>query len=268
MTLHVERRSPGYCHVTIDNPPINLFDPEMTEDLGRLVTELETDDHIKVVVLASANEEFFISHLDLVRAGEFPTTRGPTGLSPWPDVARRLEAAPFVTIGVVRGRARAVGSELLQALDMRFASRERAVFAQIEIGCGLFPGGGGLERLPRMLGRGRALEVCIGGDDFDADTAALYGWINRALPDAELDTFVERLATRIAGFDRAAVQTSKSIINERVGLAPKSEIEATAARFLEQLDTPAVKQRVGALFERGLQKRDYELRLGELIGLP
>lgn len=138
----VKKRSAGYWRVTLDNPPINLFDPEMIAGLRALVDQLERDREVKVVVFDSADPDYFIAHLDLVRAAEFSLEPGPTGLSPWPDVARRLEQGPFVTVGLVRGRARGVGSEFLQALDIRFASRERAILSQIELGTGIFPGGG------------------------------------------------------------------------------------------------------------------------------
>src|SRR5437762_471499 len=201
----VQQRSAGYWRVTFDNPPINLFDPEMMSGLQALVDRLESDDEVKVVVFDSADPDFFIAHYDLVRAAEASTEPGPTGQPPWIDLATRLERAPFVTVASIRGRARGMGSEFVLALDIRFASREKAILSQPEIGAGIIPGGGGLERLPLLTGRARALEIAVGAEDFDADTAERYGWINRAVPDAELDQFVERFATRVASFDRQAI---------------------------------------------------------------
>jgi len=267
MRLRITRRSAAYWRVTLDNPPINLFDPEMLEELRILVDDLERDREVKVVVFDSAVPEFFMAHLDVARVGEFSLAPGPTGLPPWPDAAARLERAPFVTVGLVRGRARGVGSEFLQALDVRFASREKAVLGQLEVGTGLFPGGGGLERLPRMIGRGRAIEVVIGADDFDADTAERYGWVNRAIPDAELDAFVERFALRVASFDRRAIAVAKEIINRRTGLPEPAELAETQARFLEAVAFPETQARLASLFQRGFQQHgDLELRLGDHLG--
>jgi enoyl-CoA hydratase/carnithine racemase len=263
----VTQRSATYWRVTLDNPPINLFDPEMTVGLQVLMDRLDQDKAVKVVVFDSADPDYFISHVDLVRAGELDLKPGPTGLSPWPDVARRLELSPFITVALVRGRARGVGSEFLQAMDVRFASRERAILSQIELGTGVIPGGGGLERLPRLIGRARALEVIASSDDFDADTAERYGWVNRSIPDAELDAFVERFATRVASFDRTAIAAAKEIINQRAGLAQPADLAATQSKFFEILARPETQKRVASLMKRGLQQRgDFELRLGDNLG--
>ncbi len=259
----VKQRSASYWRVTLDNPPINLFDPEMIAGLQALVERLEHHDDVKVVVFDSADPDYFIAHLDLARAGELNLKPGPTGLSPWPDVALRLERAPFITVALVRGRARGVGSEFLQAMDIRFASRERAILAQIEVGTGVIPGGGGLDRLPRLIGRARAMEVIMGSEDFDADTAERYGWVNRSIPDAELDEFVERFAMRVASFDRRAIAAAKEIINQRAGLAQPADLAATQKKFFEALKWPETQARVASLIQRGLQQRsDLELRLG------
>jgi enoyl-CoA hydratase/carnithine racemase len=164
----------------------------------------------------------------------------------------------------VRGRARGVGSEFLLALDIRFASREKAIFCQPEIGFGFFPGGGGLERLPLVTGRSRAMEIIAGGEDFDADTAERYGWINRSVPDAELDAFTERFATRVATFDWLATKTAKEILNTRSHVASGTDQQSTNARFLEAFARPEVKARVQRFIEKGgQQKADLELNLGQ-----
>lgn len=266
MQLTITRITPAYLKVSIDNPPINLFDPDTVNELTDLVTELENDTDVKVVVFESANPDFFFAHADLARAAEFDLTIRPSGLAGWPDVARRFELAPFITIGLIRGRARGVGSEFLQALDMRFASREKAVLAQIEIGCGVIPGGGGLERLPYFVGKGRAMEIILGSNDFDADTAAAYGWVNRSIPDAELDEFVHNLATRIASFDKAPLKAAKQIIQERLGLMPPESFRQTQKIFFDAISWPETQQRLSNLFEKGLQTNGkLELDLGREI---
>ncbi len=267
MKLLIARRSPQYWRVTLNNPPINLFDPEMLDELTGLIDDLERDQHVQVVVFDSAVPDFFMAHLDVARAAEFRVAAGPTGLPPWPDVAMRLERAPFVTVGVVRGRARGVGSEFLLALDVRFASREKAILGQLEVGTGLFPGGGGLERLPKLTGRARAIEIVTSADDFDADTAERYGWVNRSIPDADLDAFVERFADRLTRFDRRAIATAKQIISARTGLPAPADLAATEAKFLEALTFPEVQARLGHLFERGFQRdSDLERRMGFHLG--
>jgi enoyl-CoA hydratase/carnithine racemase len=176
----------------------------------------------------------------------------------------RLEQAPVVTVGVLRGRARGVGSEFLLALEVRFASRELGIISQPEIGFGFFPGGGGMERLPLTVGRARALEIIADGEDFDADTAERYGWVNRALPDAELDAFVARFVQRVAGFDKAPLVATKELLNTRVRMATATDLIATQAKFFEVSNGPQVAQHVTAFLKRGGQTDgDFELRLGE-----
>lgn len=267
--LTVRQQSPEYWRVTFDNPPVNLFDPEMIRDLQELTTRLESDNRVKVVVFDSADPDFFIAHLDLLRASEFDTTPGPTGLPPWPDVATRWAALPCVTVTSVRGRARGVGSELLMATDIRFASRERAIFGQLEIGCGAMPGGGGLERLHILAGRARALEIIVSGEDFDADTAERYGWINRSIPDAELDQFVERFANRVAGFDREAIATAKRLLTTLGGVPRPADLAATEKEFFRLLERPVAKELITRLFDQGLQQKgDLELHMGARLGPP
>jgi enoyl-CoA hydratase/carnithine racemase len=267
MKLRLIQHSAAYWRVTIDNPPLNLFDPEMSDELQSLIGQLEQDPAVKVVVFDSANADYFMAHIDLARAGELSLQPGPTGLSPWPDVALRLQRAPFVTVGLLRGRARGVGSEFLLALDVRFASRERAILSQIEVGCGLIPGGGGLERLPALIGRARSLEAIVGADDFDADTAERYGWVNRALPDTELDAFVERFAARVASFERPAIAAAKETINRLLGLPQPANTIASQNTFFQLAAAPSAQARIGELMQRGLQQPGaLELRLGERLG--
>src|SRR5271165_923732 len=213
--IRLERRLPMYWRVTFDNPPLNIFGPETIPQLNEIVTALETDDRVKVVVFDSAVEGFFLTHYDFLAKLEDSTSLppGPTGLQQLPDMLVRISRAPVVSIAMIRGRATGVGSELALASDMRFASREKAVLSQWEVGAALVPGGGPMARLPRLIGRGRALEVLLGADDVPGDLAERYGYVNRALPDAELDAFVEALATRLASSDKQVVVETKNFVN-------------------------------------------------------
>ncbi len=267
MKLLITKHAPEFWRVTINNPPLNLMDPEMTTELSMLITELEAAENLKVVVFDSNVPDYFMAHIDLLRVADFDLSAGPTGLSAWPDVARRLELASFLTIASVRGRARGVGSEFIQAMDICFASKEKAILSQIEVGCGLIPGGGGLERLPYKIGKSRALEVIIGADDFDADTAERYGWINRSIPDADLDAFVDRLAWRVASFEKHSIKAAKKIIYQRTGLAPIEAFKETQAIFFQTASVPSVQDRIGELFQKGINSPgDFELNLGAKIG--
>ena len=213
--IRLDRRSPSYWRVTFDHPPLNIFGPETIPQLNEIIAALETDEHVKVVVFDSAVEGFFITHYNFLAKLEDSTSLppGPTGLQALPDMLARLSRAPVVSIVSIRGRATGVGSELSLASDMRFASREKAILSQWEVGAGLVPGGGPMARLPRLIGRGRSLEVLLGADDIPGDVAELYGYVNRALPDAELDAFVDALAVRIASFDKQAIAETKRLVN-------------------------------------------------------
>src|SRR3984957_690712 len=186
--LRINHSTPGLWTVTFNNPPINMFVPDTIVELGELMTDLTADLSVKVVVFESANPEFFIAHLDVSKAAERPEVLGF-----WRDFVLRLSSTPVVSIAKIRGRARGIGNEFILACDMRFASRESALFGNPEVGVGLVPGGGALEWLPRLVGRSRALEIVLSGDDFDADVAERYGWVNRTLDDANLDSFVDAL---------------------------------------------------------------------------
>src|SRR5215211_6797120 len=206
--IRLQRHLPSYWRVTFDHPPLNLFGPETIPQLNDIISELEADEHVKVVVFDSAVEGFFLTHYNFLAPLEASTNLppGPTGLQALPDMLVRLSRAPVVSIVSIRGRATGVGSELALASDMRFASREKAVLSQWEVGAGLVPGGGPMARLPRLIGRGRALEVLLGADDIGGDLAELYGYVNRSLPDSELDEFVDALALRMASFDKHAIR--------------------------------------------------------------
>src|SRR4030081_3709986 len=211
--IRLTRRTSSYWRVTFDNPPLNIFGPETIPELNEIVTALETDEDVNVVVFDSAVEGFFLTHYNFLAKLEDTTSLlpGPTGLSPLPDMLVRLSRAPVVSIVSIRGRATGVGSELALASDMRFASSEKAILSQWEVGAGLVPGGGPMARLPRLIGRGRALEVLLAADDLNGELAELYGYVNRALPVSELDVFVDALAMRIASFDNPAVADPKAL---------------------------------------------------------
>lgn len=210
--LTITEVTPAYWRVTLDNPPLNLFDPRMHAEFWLLLDRIEADTQLKVVVFDSANPDYFIAHLDLVD-WSVPDVPGAAPMSEWVHAVTRLSQSRVVSIASVRGRAHAHGNEFLLACDMRFASREKAIFGHIEVALGTVPGGGGAEWLSALTGRSRALEIILGSADFDADTADRYGWINRAVPDADLDAFVDGFARRIAGYDRDVLAIAKARVN-------------------------------------------------------
>src|SRR5438874_685421 len=266
--IRLSRVTPSHCRVVLDNPPLNLMGPEFVLQIREIVTELENDDRVKVVVFASAVDGFFLNHSDFLANFEDLTSipQGPTGLEAWPDVLVRLTRAPFVSIALIRGRATGNGSELALACDMSFASREKALLSQFEVGVGLVPGGGPMARLPRGMGRGRALEVLLGADDIPGDLAELYGYVNRSLPDADLDAFVESLATRIASFDKRAISETKRFADV-ASLPPDFEIAPEWDVCFASIMRPAAQERIKKLMERGFHKPgDVEDRLGYHVG--
>src|SRR5262250_2224476 len=266
--IRIARRTSSYWRVTFDHPPLNVFGPETIPQLSEIITQLETDEHAKVVVFDSAVDGFFLTHYDFLARPEdlAGLPPGPTGLQALPDLLVRLTRAPVVSIALIRGRATGVGSELALASDMRFASREKAVLSQWEVGVGLVPGGGPMARLPRLMGRGRALEVLLGADDIRGDLAELYGYVNRSLPDAELDGFVDALATRIASFDKRAIIDTKRLVNA-ASLPSDVEIGAGWDACLASIVRPAAQERIKTLIEQGFHKPgDAENRLGYYVG--
>jgi enoyl-CoA hydratase/carnithine racemase len=266
--IHLTRRSPNYWRVTIDHPPLNIFGPDTIPQLDEAITAIETDEEVKVVVFDSAVEGFFLTHYDFVAPIE-NTTRlppGPTGLQPLPDMLVRLSRAPVVSIASIRGRATGVGSELALACDMRFASREKAILSHFEVGAGVVPGGGPMARLPRLMGRGRALEVLLGADDIPGDLAERYGYVNRSFPDADLDAFVDALATRIASFDKRAISETKHFADV-ASLPPDFEIAPEWDVCLASITRPAAQKRIRKLMDQGFHKPgDVESRLGYHVG--
>src|SRR5271170_5004327 len=222
--IRITRRTPAYWRVTIDNPPINVMGPEMVREFQEVIDTLEADEQVRVVVFDSAVDDYFLNHSDFTGKLEDLTSMpaGPTGLPPWPDFLVRLTRAPFASIALIRGRATGNGSELTLACDMSFASREKTIISQWEVGVGMVAGGGPMARLPRLIGRNRALEVLLSSEDIRAEQAEAYGYVNRALPDAELDGYVDALAARIARFDKWAIGETKRLVN--TSLPPDVEL--------------------------------------------
>src|SRR3954464_4913177 len=265
--IRLNRTSPACWRITFDNPPLNVMGPQFVREFRTIMSAIEADEEVRVVVFDSAVEGFFLNHSDFL--ANFDDLKnipqGPTGLEAWPDILVRLTRAPVVSIASIRGRATGNGSEIALACDMSFASREKAVLSQWEVGVGLVAGGGPTARLPRLIGRNRAREVLLGSDDIGAERAEAYGYVNRALPDAELDAFVDALATRIAGFDRRAIADTKRLVN--ASLPPDVELGAGWDACIASLGRPAAQDGIKALIARGFHKPgDVENRLGYHLG--
>jgi len=265
--LRLNRRSAACWRVTIDNPPINVMGPETVRQFQQIIETIESDSDVKVVVFDSAVDGYFLNHSDFTAKLEDLTGMppGPTGLPPWPDFLVRLTRAPVASIALIRGRATGNGSEITLACDMAFASREKAIISQWEVGVGMVAGGGPMARLPRLIGRNRALEVLLSSEDIRGEQAEAYGYVNRALPDAELDDYVDALATRIARFDRWAIGETKRLVN--TSLPPDVELGAGWDACIASLGRPAAQQGIKALIADGFHKPgDIEERLGFHLG--
>jgi enoyl-CoA hydratase/carnithine racemase len=263
----VIEETPAYWRVVFDYPPFNIADATIFEDLQNLLARMDASPGLRVVVFESANPDFYLAHFDLTgKTGNITTAVGPSGLPILIDTFVRLTRSAVVSIAKIRGCVRGASSEFVLACDMRFASREYTRLGQPEVGVGVNPGGGGTERLPPLVGRGRALEIVLGANDFDGDTAERYGYVNRALPDAELDGFVDALARRIASFDRRPIAAAKNLINQ-VSLPSADRLLDGLNSFLTALTWPETQQRIQALLKRGLQRdSDFEKRWPEVLG--
>src|SRR5580698_5697737 len=261
--IRLTRLSPAYWRIKFDNPPLNVMGPQFVREFREIIAAVEADRNLKVLVFESAVEGFFLNHsdfhADMKDLTDMP--QGPTGLEAWPDILVRLTRAPVVSIALIRGRATGNGSEIALACDMSFASREKALLSQWEVGVGLVAGGGPMARLPRQMGRQKALEVLLSSNDIGGDLAEAYGYVNRSLPDGELDSFVDALARRIASFDKWAIANTKRLVN--ASLPPDVEIAAGWDACMASIGRPAAQKRLNALFANG---RDAEDRLGFYIG--
>jgi enoyl-CoA hydratase/carnithine racemase len=247
-------------------PPMNLLGPELVRDLVSLTQRAEADDAIQVLVFTSGDPDYFIAHVDVTRVAEYRAEAAK--LTGEPSIAalfHHLSASRLVTIAQIEGRVRGAGSEFALACDMRFAARETAIFGQFEPAFGLLPGGGAAQHLTRLMGRARALEVMLSADDYDADLAERYGWINRALPANELADFVASLAHRIAAFPAAGQAVVKQRVNA-VALASADVFLRDSDLFGEGVGKPEAQQRIQAAIRRGFQTREVEMALGERLG--
>ena len=263
-TLAVRKEGP-VLFAAIAAPPMNLLGPELVRDLVALIQDAEADDTVQVLVFTSADPDYFISHVDLNRIAEYRAEAAKlTGEASIALLFHHLSASRLVTIAQIEGRVRAAGSEFVLACDMRFAARESAIFSQFEPAFGLLPGGGAVQHLARLMGRARALEVMLSAQDYDAELAERYGWVNRAVPADELDDFVRSLAHRIAGFPATGHIAVKERVNA-ITLAPAEDFRRDSDLFGQAVRTPEVQSRIGAAMKRGLQTRDAELALARIL---
>jgi enoyl-CoA hydratase/carnithine racemase len=266
--LTIIRKSPAYWSIIINNPPLNLFDPKMFAELNVLLDNIETDNDLKVVVFESGDEDFFMNHHDVENRTTVPDQPGAMPFfGNWPKFVTRLAQAPVISIAKVRGRARAQGFEFALACDMRFASKERAKFALIEVGGSSIPGGGGVEWLSALVGRSRALEIVLSADDFDAEIGERYGFVNRSIADAELDIYVDTLAERMAKFEKRALETGKKMVNARAGIPSEGDLWMSN-HILQGVDLwPEAGKAFTKMLDAGLGKvGDFELNFAERLG--
>lgn len=265
--LSIDRRSPSYCRVTFNHPPINTITAATVSELAELVGLVEQDPDLNVVVFDSANPDFYLAHYDIENDPSRTAALGvgPTGMPAWIDVLARLARAPVVTIASIRGRARGAGSEFILACDLRFASRENTLLGQFEVGIGVVPGGAPMARLSRLAGRGRALEILLVADDLDGPRAELYGYVNRAIADDQLDAEVDMMAARLARFDHDAIARTKAHV-DRVTLPADSELPPATADFRELFARPAQQTQWARLQQLGLNTdSDLERSLGRRV---
>jgi enoyl-CoA hydratase/carnithine racemase len=263
----IDKSCPSYWTATFSNPPINLIDNEMLDELSALVDAMEMDAALKVVVFRSANPDFFLAHADVT--SDFrpivEKTFSSQGLQYYSRIHVRLSRVPVATIAEIDGRARGAGSEIALACDMRFGSLEGAVLGHFEVACGAIPGGNPMARLASLMGRGRTLEAILAADDFDGATAERYGYINRAMPRAELRGFVDTIASRIAGFDKDAIARAKLLVDQ-VTLPPDHVFAQAMDSFVELFSRPLSKAKLDALLGAGFQTHsETELRLGHAV---
>ncbi len=257
--ITTDKSTPGYWRVILNNPPINAIDDSMYDEVYDLVEEIENEPTLKVVTFESANPDFFIAHYSTAE----PRSR--FGKPKWVEASTRLAKSNVLSISLIRGRVRGGGMEFTMASDIRFASKEKAIFGQPEVGTGLIPGGGALQRLPLLVGRSRAIEIILGADDYTAEKAELYGWINRAIPDTEFDNFVSNYIKRILSFDKQSLSQCKETINH-FGLADKGQLQATEDIFFTTFGWPGALARFPKLREKGIGTYgDFELNLGKNI---
>ena len=255
----------GVAVATVDAPPINVMTLPLFGEIARFGQAVGDDDSVRVVVLKSADPDFFIAHFDVAAILEFPiddeAQRSPD--NPFHQMCERYRTMPRVTIAQIEGRVGGGGCELIQAFDMRFGVRGRTTINQMEVPIGILPGGGGTQRLPRLVGRGRALEIILGGEDLDAETAERWGLLNRALGADEIGSFVEALAQRIASFPAEAIELAKQAV-DAAELPLAEGLVEEAYLFQRLLRTDAAQRNMRRFLELGGQTRDGEREVGSL----
>lgn len=260
------RQEGAVLFAEMSSPPMNLLGPELVRDLVSLIQQAEADHTFKVLVFKSADRDYFISHVDVTRIKEYRAEAAKlTGEASIAMLFRYLSASRLVTIAQIEGRVRGAGSEFVLACDMRFASRESAIFSQIETAFGQLPGGGATQHLTRLMGRARALEVILSAEDYDAEMAERYGWINRALTENALGDFVKSLAHRIASFPAAGHVVVKDRVNA-IALAPAEDFRRDSDLFAESVRNPEAQSRIQAAMKRGFQTREAEMTLAQMLG--
>jgi enoyl-CoA hydratase/carnithine racemase len=265
--VKLEKPTPQLWQVTIANPPFNLVVPEIVTALHSIVKDMDRDPELKVIVFRSEIEGYFINHFDLSTAQDFPIESTNPPLPTWSDLVLRLSKSPVTSIASIRGRTRGGGNEFALACDLRYASAEKALFGQPEVGSGILPGGGGTERLPRLVGRDRALEIILSSQDYDAADAERFGMVTRALPDSELDGFVDALAVRLSGFDKQSLAGAKAQVN-RATLPPDADVVAAYAEYSQSLAWPGFQARRPRMARLAAEygPEELELRLGHYLG--
>lgn len=266
-TISVETISPEIRKIRFANPPLNCIVPETLAALNETVKSLSKDERVKVVIVTSDMPGFFINHFDLGEFPNFMSQFADNSKPMWVDLINNLGNAPFITIASIRGRTQGGGDELTLAFDLRYASKEKAVFGQPEVGIGLFPGGGSTDHLARLVGRDRALEILLTADDYSADMAEKYGWVTRALPDAQLDDFVTKLAGRLATFDKTALAATKKHVNAS-NFPPEAALLASQGEFAKSLAWPGLQPRMqvfGKMYQE-LGPVKVESNLGHYVG--
>jgi enoyl-CoA hydratase/carnithine racemase len=266
-TITLERPTPQIATITFSNPPANLIVGETVTRLHQTIVELGEDPDIQVVIFKSGVPDFYFNHFDLAAVADLPAPTAEDAVPIWTEIVLRLTKASYITIASIRGRTRGGGNELALACDLRYASREKAMFGHPEVGGGLVPGGGGTERLPRFIGRDRALEAILSSSDYDADLAERWGWVTRALPDADLDDFVDTMAARLASFDKTSLASVKAMVN-RATLPPDADLVAAYGEFARSLTLPGFLSRAAGFGALAAQAGpDLEYRLGEYLGM-
>ena len=266
MATITAREEGAVLFAQISAPPMNLLGPELVRDLVSVIQRAEGDDKLKVVVFRSADPDYFIPHVDVTQIREYRAEAAKlTGEASIALLFRHLSASRLVSIAQIEGRVRGAGSEFVLACDLRFAARESAIFSQMEPALGTLPGGGAVQHLTRLMGRGRALEVLLSAQDYDATLAEQYGWINRALPAHSLNDFVAAIAHRIASFPAAGLVAVKERVNA-IALAPVDDFRRDSDLFATGVRTPEAQGRIEAAMKRGFQTREAELGLARLLG--